>query len=134
MFSTVFLCNFISVTSSPVLSCPPPQWLETVTLTSSIFMTKEIDVTITLSTRTNNEHTTSSHSTLTQTASSERTTTPTATVVYSTSGEIKTSKLPFDYNSSATPTQNTSSEGNATPTQPVVYKWILLAYTHPNRT
>ena len=88
---------------------------DSVTLTSSIFMTNE---TITSSTRANNEHITASHSTPTQTASSEGTTTPTLTVVYSTSRKIETSNLLLDYTSSATTTQtvvHSSSEENRTP-------------------
>ena len=62
-------------------------------------MTSEVNVAITSSTT---EGTTSSHKT------------PTQTVVYGTSGEIKTSNTHFDYTSSATPTQtvvHSSSEG-----------------------
>ena len=94
---------------------------DSVTRTSSIFKTSEVDVTIPSSTT---ESTTSTHVTPTQTVvytSSEGTTTPTQTVVYSTSGEFKTPNLPFYYNSSATPTQtaaHTFSEGS---TQTVVY-------------
>ena len=72
---------------------------ESVTLISSIFMTSEANVAITSSTT---EGTTSSHKT------------PTQTVVYGTSGEIKTSNTHFDYTSSATPTQtvvHSSSKG-----------------------
>ena len=133
----VFLCNFISVTSSSVLMTSSMVAEDSVTLTSSIFMTSE---TITSSTRTNNEHTTSSHSTQTQTASSEGTTTPTPTVVYGTSGKIETSKLLLDYTSSATPTQtvvHSSSKENRTPD---VYKtreeiglyWQTPTPTEPN--
>ena len=63
-------------------------------------MTSEVNVAITSSTT---EGTTSSHKT------------PTQTVVYGTSGEIKTSNTHFDYTSSATPTQTVvhiSSEGS----------------------
>ena len=131
MCSTVFLCNFISVTSSSVLMTTSMVAEDSATLTSSIFMTSE---TINLSTRTNNEHTTSSHSIQTQT---EGTTTPTPTVVYGTSRKIETSKLPLDYISSATPTQtvvHSSSEENRTPD---VYKtreeiWQTLTPTEPN--
>ena len=133
----VFLSNFISVTSSSVLMSSSMVAEDSVTLTSSIFMTSE---TINLSTRTNNEHTTSSHSTQTQIASSEGTTTPTPTLVYSTSGKIETSKLPLDYTSSATPTQtvvHSSSKENRTPD---VYKtreeiglyWQTPTPTEPN--
>ena len=90
-------------------------------------MTSEVNVAITSSTT---EGTTSSHKTPTQTVvygtSGEIKTsnthfdytssaTPTQTVVYGTSGEIKTSKTHFDYTSSATPTQtvvHSSSEGS----------------------
>ena len=63
-------------------------------------MTSELNVAITSSTT---EGTTSSHKTQTQ------------TVVYGTSGEIKTSNTHFDYTSSAAPTQtvvHSSSEGS----------------------
>ena len=73
---------------------------ESVTRTSSIFMPSEVNVAITSSTT---EGTTSSHKT------------PTQTVVYGTSGEIKTSNTHFDYASNATPTQtvvHSSSEGS----------------------
>ena len=115
MYSTVFLCNFISVTSSSVLMTSSMMAEDSVTLTSSIFMTSE---TTNLSPRTNNEHTTSSHSTQIQTASSEGTTTPTPTVVYGTSRKIESSNLLLDYTSSATPTQtvvHSSSKENRTP-------------------
>ena len=96
---------------------------DSVTLTSSIFMTSEVDVTISTSTT---ESTTSCHITPTQTVvynSSEGTTTPTSTVVYGTSGtgaidnscgEMKTKNLTLDYTSCATLTQtvvHSSSEG-----------------------
>ena len=63
---------------------------DSLTLTSSIFMTSEVEVTIT------SESATSSHITPIQTASSEGTTTPTLTFVYGTSGEIETTNLTFD--------------------------------------
>ena len=117
---------------------------DSVTLTSSIFMTIEVDVTITTSMKTSNEHTTSSHSTPTQTAYSEGTATLTQTVFYGTNRDIETPKLHFDYISSATPTPtvvHSFNEGTATPTrQPVVYKskilnefyWQTPAPTEPN--
>ena len=89
--STVFICNFISVTSSFVPSSMVAG--DSVTLTSSIFMTSEVDVPIPSSTI---ESTTSSHITPTQSVvytSIEGTTTPTPTVVYVTSGDFKTPNL-----------------------------------------
>ena len=47
----VFLCNFISVTSSSVLMTSSMVAEDSVTLTSSIFMTSEVDVTISTSTK-----------------------------------------------------------------------------------
>ena len=130
MRSTIFLCNFISVTSSALMSSSIVT-ADSVTLTSSIFMTIEVDVTITTPTNTSNDHTTSSHSTPTQTAYSEGIATLTQTVFYGTSRDIETPKLHFDYISSATPTQtvvHSFNEGNTTPTrQPVVYKSKTLS-------
>ena len=142
--STVFLCNLFLVTSSSVLMSSSMVTADSVTLTSSIFMTIEVDVTITTSTKTSNDHTTSSHSTPTQTAYSEGIATLTQTVFYGTSRDTETPKLPFDYISSATPTQtvvHSFNEGNTTPTrQPVVYKskplsefyWQTPAPTEPD--
>ena len=144
MCSTVFLCNFFLVTSSSALMSSSMVTADSVTLTSSIFMTFEVDVTITTSPKTSNEHTTSSHSTPTQTAYSEGTATLTQTVFYGTSRDIETPKLPFDYISRATPTQTVEhsfNEVNTTPTrQPVVYKsktlsefyWQTPAPTEPD--
>ena len=90
---------FAGISSSTLFSSSMPTG-ESVTRTSSIFMPSEVNVAITSSTT---EGTTSSHKT------------PTQTVVYGTSGEIKTSKTQFDYASSATLTQtvvHSSSEGS----------------------
>ena len=111
VLSTTYV-TFAGISSSALFSSSPTG--DSVTLTSYIFMTSEIDVTISTSTA---ENTTSSHSTPTQIVvytSSEGTATPTSTVVYGTSGDFKTPNLPFYYNFSATPTQTvvySASEG-----------------------
>ena len=90
---------FAGISSSTLFSTSMPT-KESVTLTSSIFMTSEVNVAITSSTT---EGTTSSHKT------------PTQTVVYGTSRESKTSNTHLDYTSSAAPTQtvvHSSSEGS----------------------
>ena len=103
---------FAGISSSALFSSSPNG--DSVTLTSVIFMTSEVDITISTSTT---ESTTSSHTNPTQTVvytSSEGTTTPTSTVVYGTSGEMKTKNITLDYTSSATLTQTVvhiSSEG-----------------------
>ena len=91
VFSKIYLAMSLLSSSMPTG--------ESVTRTSSIFMPSEVNVAITSSTT---EGTTSSHRT------------PTQTVVYGTSGEIKTSNTHFDYTSSAAPTQtvvHSTSEG-----------------------
>ena len=121
MCSIVFLCNFISDTSGSALTTSSIATGDSVTLTSFIFMTSEVDVTIPSSTA---ENTTSSHTNPTQTVvytSSEGTTTPTSTVVYGTSGEMKTKNLTLDYTSSATLTQTFAHSYSEGSTQTVVY-------------
>ena len=89
---------YVGISSSVLLSSSMLT-ADSVTRTSSIFMPSEVNVAITSSTT---EGTTSSHKT------------PTQTVVYGTSEEIKTSKLPLDYTFSTATTQtvvHSSSEG-----------------------
>ena len=99
---------------------------DSLTLTSSIFMTSEVEVTIT------SESATSSHITPIQTASSEGTTTPTLTVVYGTSGEIETTNLTFDNTSSATPTQTVVYKTSEEIKTLSGFYWQTPAPTEPN--
>ena len=105
---------------------------DSVTRTSSIFKTSEVDVTVTSSTRTKDESTpSSSHLTPTQTVlytSSEGISTPTPTVVYGTSGENTASNLPFDYTSGANPTQTVVHKK----TSRVVFSLQTQTPTEPN--
>ena len=104
---------------------------DSVTHTSSIFKTSEVDVIVTSSTT---ESTTSSPITPTDTVvytSSEGTTTPTQTVVYGTSGENAALNLPFDYTSGANPTQTVVYKKTSNSTG-VVFPLQTQTPTEPN--
>ena len=128
--SNVCLCNF-SVASSSALCSSLMLTGDSVTLTSSIFKTSEVDVTVTSSTT---DSTTSSHITQKHTVvyiCSEGNTIPTPTVVYGTSGENTASNLPFDYTSSANQTQTVVYKKTSNSTG-VVFSLQTLTPTEPN--
>ena len=119
---------YVGISSSVILSSSMLTG-DSVTRTSSIFKTSEVDVTVTSSTRTKNESTlSSSHLTPTQTVlytSSEGTPTPTPTVFYTSRANKTQTGL------------HSFSEGNATQNLPVSTSGrgiTTLAQTLPTST